>query len=134
MIIAEKTLPNTEEEPLQKNKRKTAKHPQKSEKAEIQQRNNKNHKTAAASAEKELAWRWAAINASARKTHTPASKIYSWARVGHAPVHAGRMEVGTVAERCGEAEEHGGMDRLRVGFQEIDRSEFEKPKFINFKK
>jgi hypothetical protein len=44
------------------------------------------------------------------------------------------METRSVADGSGEAEEHGGMARLRVGLPEIDRSEFEKPKSKNFKK
>jgi hypothetical protein len=103
-----------------------------------QQKNNKeitkNHKTKAASAEEELARRRTACNMSARKAHAPASKIYSWARVGHAPLRADRMEAGSVAVESGETEEHGGMARLRVEHPKIYKSEFEKPKFKNFKK
>jgi hypothetical protein len=44
------------------------------------------------------------------------------------------METRSVADGSSEAEEHGGMTRLRVRLPEIDRSEFEKPKFKNFKK
>jgi len=94
----------------------------------------KSHKTKAASAEEELKRSRMADNMSARKTHAPASKIYSRARVGHAPSRAGRMEAGSVAVESGETEEHSGMARLRVGIPEIYRSEFGKPKSKNFEK
>jgi hypothetical protein len=94
----------------------------------------KYNKTVAAAAEEKLAWRWTTCYAWARETHAPVSKIYSWALVGYAPVRASQMETRSVSDGSSDAEEHGGMARLRVGFPEIDRSEFEKPKSKNFKK
>jgi hypothetical protein len=94
----------------------------------------KYNKTVAASAEEELARWWTAIYASASEAHALASKIYSRARVGYAPVRRSWMEKRSVADKSGEAEKHGGMTRLRVGLPEIDKSEFEKPKSKNFKK
>jgi len=44
------------------------------------------------------------------------------------------METRSVEDGSDEAEEHGGMARLRVRLPEIDRSEFERPKSKNFKK
>lgn len=98
------------------------------------EKQHKYNKTVAATAEEKLARRWTTYYASTRETHAPASKIYSRARVGYAPARANRMETRTVSNGSGEAEEHGGMARLRVGLPEIDRSEFEKPKSKNFKK
>jgi hypothetical protein len=71
---------------------------------------------------------------SASENHASASKIYSQGRVVYAPACANRMETRSVSDGSGEAEEHGGMARLRVGLPEINRSEFEKSKSKNFKK
>jgi hypothetical protein len=43
------------------------------------------------------------------------------------------METGPVGDGSGEAEEQGGVARLRVELLKVDRSEFEKPKSKNFK-
>jgi hypothetical protein len=94
----------------------------------------KYNKTVAAAVEEKLARRWTTYYASARETHAPVSKIYSQARGGYTSARASRMETRSVSDGSGEAEEHGGMVRLREGLPEIDRYEFEKPKSKNFKK
>jgi hypothetical protein len=94
----------------------------------------KYNETVATSVEEELARWWTAIYTLGREEHAPASKIYSRARGGYALSCRSRLETKSVADGSGEAKEHGGMARLRVGFPEIGRSEFEKPKSKNFKK
>jgi hypothetical protein len=50
------------------------------------------------------------------------------ARERHVPTCAGQMETGPMANGSSEAEEHGGVARLRVELFEVDRFKFEKSK------
>jgi hypothetical protein len=79
------------------------------------EKQQKCNKTGAISAEEKFARRWTTSNALARETHAPASKIYLRARVGYALARASRMETRSASDGSGEAAEHGGMARWRVG-------------------